>query len=172
MRTIFITVLMIIFAGQELTAQTITKIYGFWHINRMGNIPKLPVPEEGGEANGNNKIPPHVEPSKSYYIYFESSQAKAPVIKSVVVNGRKYKTTVLKLQQLPAVYEYNDGIGSKKITLIPKGRKNVFVIALAEPTGAVKAKTGNEVAIETLELRKTKTTYLKKMKELPSSVVP
>lgn len=170
MRTIFILLLgATVLNIQEGRAQTINRLYGFWHVNHTGNIPKLPVPEEG---EGKNMPPAEPELSKSYYVYLESSTAKAPVIKRLSINGVTYKTTVMRVQQLPAVYEYFDGMQLKKVTLVPKGRKNVFVVALTEKSGTIALKKGSsELMVEYTFGRNTRTIALKKMTVLPFSVV-
>ncbi|MBL7727531.1 MAG: hypothetical protein JNM68_07600 [Dinghuibacter sp.] len=154
---------------KQADAQTINKLYGFWHVNHTGSIPVIPVPEEG---NGNNVPPPKAEPSRSYYVYFESSTTRAPLLRTVSINGVTYKTTVSSIQQLPAVYEYFDGMQSKKITLVPKGRKHVFVVALTEKSGTVPFKKGDsELKVSYNDGKRTKTIALKKMTVLPFSVV-
>jgi hypothetical protein len=153
-------------------AQTITRVYGFWHANHVGNIPKLPPAEESGSGGGNQPAPAAERPN-SYYLYIESSQSKAPAIEWVFVKGMSYKASVTKLLQLPAEYEYYDGITSKKITLVPKGRKNVFIVSLIKPNGHVAYQAGvsKDIVVGYYVGKKSKMATLKKMTNLPSSVV-
>jgi hypothetical protein len=172
MSKIFLGILIICSTANHVAAQTITKIYGFWHANHVGNIPKLPPGEEAGTGNGNNPAETAKRPN-SYYVFIESSTSRAPVIEWIYVQDKRYKTSVVKLQQLPAIYEYFDGISSKKITLVPKGRKHVFVVALIAPDGYIAYQSGvsNDIVVRYRNGKKGKTAVLKKMINLPSTVV-
>lgn len=156
--------LAVFFTGYFATAQKITKAYGYWCVQMPGNIPV--VPEEANERNT-----PVYDRHESYFVYVESSQAKAPLIKSVSVRGAMFKATAVKQEQLPV--EYYTGVDNKKISLVPKGRKNVYVVVLGEYMGAVPYKDGtNDMTIGYTDGNKSRWTVLSKMKQLPERIVP
>jgi hypothetical protein len=155
--------------GQFSFAQKITKVYGYWHYQAMGNIPVIPV-EEGG--NGSN--PPKMkkpERRKVYYMYVECSGTQAPAISKIMLLGKTFTATVQKITELPAVYEYFDGQKTQKIDLVPKGRKNVFVVMLNETNAGGVQLASTEAIIEYKSGRVIKKAVLAKMKELPMPVV-
>lgn len=156
--------LAVFFTGYFATAQKITKAYGYWHVQMPGNIPV--VPKEANEQNT-----PVYDRHESYLVYVESDQAKAPLIKSVSIRGAMFKATAVKQEQLPV--EYYNGVDNKKIDLVPKGRKNVYVVVLGDYVGAVPYKDGtNDMTIGYTNGNKSSWFVLRKVKQLPERIVP
>lgn len=157
----------VLLTAAVLHAQRITKVYGFWHYQPMGNIPKIPVEEGGGGGGVKTERP---ERRKIFYVYIESSAAKAPEIQKITLQGKVYTAAVQKIETLPAEYVYFDGRQESKITLVPKGRKNVFALALTESNETAKA-AGSGLTINYKPGKKMYKASLARMKELPMAVV-
>lgn len=160
---ILLPLLLALCIGAKAPAQTITKVYGFWNSFIPGNIPVAP-PEYG---KGDTIT---YDQSITYHIFIESSSAKAPVVKSVNIKGAECSTRLVK-QPVPATYTYNDGQQLRKITMVPKNRKNVYIVVIMDIIRqAGKRATTNELVITYLDKGRKKTAVLKKMTELPVSI--
>jgi hypothetical protein len=157
----------------QLSAQSVKKIYAFWHVRHTGNIPKLPPVEEGDNGGGRQPRAETPPLQKSYYLYIECADAKAPVVSRVVFDGKIYNATVQKINTLPVEYEYFDGMKTDKITMVPKGRKNVYVVVLGEEKKDSLRMTERDyaVSIRYKTPKGEKLIQMKKAKELPPSVV-
>lgn len=155
--------LLVLFVTQGVMAQTITRVYGYRTVTIPGNIPVVP-PENG---KGEPVVHDHAE---SYYIFVESNTGKAPVVKSVRINGALFRVLVQQ-QATPVVYEYFDGAEERRITLVPGKGKRVFSIILSGIFAGTRGKTGaNELTVNYMNNGKMKMAVLKKIADLPVSV--
>jgi hypothetical protein len=162
----FLLLLSLVGFLQMTDAQTITKIYGYWHYQAMGNIPRIPV-EEGGDPK-QAKTP---ERRKTYYLYVACNSSKTPVFSKVIIEGRGYNVTVHKITTLPVSYTAFNGKQDSSITLVPRGRKNIYVLSLSESDAPAVQAAKTAVTIEYKSGNTIKKATLARMKELPMPVV-
>jgi hypothetical protein len=145
-----------------IKAQDIQTIYGYRNAIARGNIPVVPN-EVGGTT-------PMELPTHDYNIFVKTTNGKAPVITSMVVESKLYKVTIEKIKKVPVVYTYVNG-EEKKVTLIDKYQKNIFKIVLQPEPTDVDTKINMQIIITYQMDKVSKTKNLKFIKELPSSVV-
>ncbi len=153
-------------------AQDVKNIFAFKNVIPRGNVPVI-----GGGKNSDPNVKPSMQeehlPMFNYYIFVETNNGKPPVINSLIVENKMYKTTIEKVVDVPINYEYWDGSigdsGHKQVIMITKNQKNIYKIILGEVVSNSKSKSEISIKYKVAKLNKIKT--LKAIKIMPSSVV-